>query len=294
MDNETEFIKNELKKKGYPLENYVQSLLIRKKWDVQPNSYFLDKDTNMGRELDMKASNEGFVFDHWGSPCILNLLVQCRRLPGNAWVFFSALQGGSHLNIETSNLAKSLNLSRYLWTFDKSGTHFDDSDMLATNYCEIITDATKSNKKVNNIWECVISLIKATSQELESDDANKKLYLKEIGSYDEFVKDPSEVVNIYYPLIVFEGKMYECVFCDDDITLNEKTYVPLFVDYQSGQYKGEFHIDVVSRERFSKYLTDIMRDPQVFNQKHKDKSKEYDQAILNAVRAHFGGGILIV
>lgn len=137
--------------------------------------------------------------------------------------------------------------------------------MLATNYCEIITDKEKSNKRVDNIWECVMSLIKATSQELEKDDADNKQYLEEIGSYDEFVTNPFEIVDIFYALIVFEGKIYECVFCDDDIKLNERNYVPLFVDYQSGQYKGEFHIDIVTKERFSKYSRDIMADLLVFN-----------------------------
>lgn len=67
MDDEIEFLKDELKKKGYPLENYVQSLLVNKKWRVQPNAYFLDKDTDKGRELDLKARKDGFVSDLWGT-----------------------------------------------------------------------------------------------------------------------------------------------------------------------------------------------------------------------------------
>ena len=44
MTGEIEFLKKKLKEKGYPLENYVQSLLANKKWHVQPNAYFLDKE----------------------------------------------------------------------------------------------------------------------------------------------------------------------------------------------------------------------------------------------------------
>ena len=294
MDNGIEFIKNELKKKGYPLENYVQSLLVNNKWRVQSHAYFLDKDTDKGRELDLKAYNDDFVSDHWRARFVLNLLVQCRKLPGNAWIFFSVPQESEHKTIEISNLAKSLNFPKIFWTFDKSGTHFDDSDNLATNYCEIITDKAKSNKRVDNIWECVMSLIKATSQELEKDDADIKQYLEEIGSYDEFIKDPFEVVKIYYPLIVFEGKIYECVFLDEDIILNERRYMPLFVDYQSGRYKGEFHIDIVTKERFSKYLRDIMKDLVVFNQKRNNISKEYEQVVLEALRVYFKKGVVII
>jgi hypothetical protein len=129
---------------------------------------------------------------------------------------------------------------------------------------------------------------------LEKDDADIKKYLEEIGSYDEFIKDPFEVVKIYYPLIVFEGKIYECVFLDEDIILNERRYMPLFVDYQSGRYKGEFHIDIVTKERFSKYLRDIMKDLVVFNQKRNNISKEYEQVVLEALRKYFKKGVVII
>lgn len=292
MTDEIEFIKKELKEKGYPLENYVQLLLMNQDWHVQPNAYFLDKDTNKGRELDIKATYDDFESNSW-SHLVLNLLIQCRRLPGNAWIFFS-IPGRPDISMPISRLSLaeiSLEpgglhaLAREI--FEQKGTHFNKSEVLATNYCEIITDKEKSNKKDNNIWECVITLIKATSQELDQTYADVKQYLEgDLGSFNEFVKEPFEVIYIFYPLIVFEGKMYEAKFYDDDITLEKRKYVQLFVDYQSGRYKGKFCIDVITKERFSDYLEDIRKDLIVFDKRRVEKSKDYQENAFKAVKRH--------
>jgi hypothetical protein len=290
MTDEIEFIKSALKKKGYPLENYVQALLVGKNWHVQPNAYFLDKDTNKGRELDIKAYYEAFASNSW-SGFILNLLIQCKKLPGNAWVFFSVpRQSALYTRISKYDLTEFLKLGK-LEIYDKKGTHFDKSEVLATNYCEIITDKERSNKRDDNIWECVMTLIKATSQELEKEHADFKQYLEQdLGSSDEFVEDPSELVSIFYPLIVFDGKMYEAIFSNDEITLEKREYVQLFVDYQSGRYKGEFCIDVITKERFSDYLKDVQDDLIVFDKRRVEKSKEYEKNALAAVKQYFTRG----
>jgi len=293
MTSEIDFIKNELEKKGYPLENYVQSLLVSKDWHMQPNAYFLDKDTDKGRELDIKATYLDFKSSSW-SDFVLSLLIQCRRLPGNAWIFFSIPNRSPiYPRISKCCLANLLEFSNLFWNleliFKQKETHFDKSEVLATNYCEIITDKEKSNRRDDNIWECVITLIKATSQDLEQARADFKQYLEEEykGSFDEFVKEPSEIIFIFYPLIVFEGKMYEAKFSEDDITLQKREHVQLFVDYQSGRYKGKFCIDVITRERFPQYLKDILEDLVVFDKRRIEKSKEYENSLLTAVKQYF-------
>lgn len=295
MIDELEFIKKELKKKGYPLENYVQSLLVRNNWHVQPNAYFWDKDTNKGRELDIMATYE-YMKSNSCSDFLLYLLIQCRSLPGNAWIFFSDPgQSAKYEHISKSGLAEILE-HRDLFIFaneifSKKETHFDRSQVLATNYCEIITDKEKSNKRIDNIWECAITLVKATSQEKDKGDIDCKRYIEEdLGSPDEFVKNPCELVFLFYPLIVFEGKMYEAKFFKDDIVLDEKDYVQLFVDYQSGNYKGEFCIDVVTKEKSKEYMEDIRNDLVIFGKRMVKRSKEYQDKAIDAVVKRFKRG----
>ena len=289
MNDEIEFIKHELKKRGYPLESYVQSLLVSKKWHVQPNAYFLDKDTDKGRELDIKAIFDDFKSYSW-SHLIINLFIQCRKLPGNAWVFFSPPKlSAPYKHITKYGLTDFLRLgSSPLGIFDPKGTHFDKSEILATNYCEVITDKKKSNKRTDNIWECVITLIKATSQELQEASTDTRQFIDvDEGSFDEFIKDPFELVSIFYPLIVFDGKMYEAKFSNDEITLEAKEYVQLFVDYISGRYKGRFFIDIVSKEGFSEYLKNIFNDLLVFNKRRLEKSEEYQKSTFKKLEQYY-------
>lgn len=291
MDDVWNFIKKELKKKGYSLENYIQTLLAKKKWGVQPNAYFLDKDTGKGRELDIKAYYDRFKPDSW-SYFILNLLIQCKSLPGNAWIFFSIPQQASiYPTVHQSGLTRFLKLPP-AYDFDifkREGTHFDQSEVLATNYCEIVVDKEKSNKQVNNIWKSVVTLIKATTQEIEEDITDKKKYFDEdCMSFHGFVEGkPFELINIFYPLIVFDGNMYEATFLDDDISLQKREYVELFIDYRSGRYKGKFSIDVINKGRFSGYLKNIMEDLIVFNKRRVNVSIEYEKFILDGVKKYY-------
>jgi len=286
MTNEIDFIKKELKKRGYPLENYVQSLLVGKDWHVQPNAYFLDKDTDKGREIDIKAYYDDFKFNSW-SYFILNLLIQCRRLPGNAWIFFSVPKRSAvYVPICKWGQADFLRFPAP-GIFKLEKTHYDQSEVLATNYCEVIIDKEKSNKRDDNIWECLVTLIKATSQELEDARVDSKEHLQDLGSFDEFVKDPFELISVFYPVIVFEGKMYEASFSEDKIKLHRREYVQVFVDYRSGRYKGKFCIDVVTKERFSQYLRNVMKDLMVFDKRRVEKSKEYEENAYPAVHRYY-------
>jgi hypothetical protein len=287
MRDEVEFIKNELKKKGYSLESYVQSLLIDQKWNVQPHAYFLDRDTGKGRELDLKA------YRHFSTPSpnldfLLHLLIQCKKLPGNAWIFFSDPKSASRMNfIKDHGLGCFFDLPPILSRLDANGTHFERCNAIATNYCEILTDEKKSNKRTDNIWNCVISLIKATAHELGTWEADTPQYLDDVGSFEEFVKKPFEVHSVFYPLIVFEGKIYTCEFHCDEPELHESKYVQLLVDYQSGFYKGCFGIDIIAKEKFHEYLTDITKDIIAFENQRKAIYEEYEKELFAKLKTYY-------
>jgi hypothetical protein len=266
-------------------------MLSNNKWRVQPHAYFHDKDTDKGRELDIKAQKNFLRPDDQSQRHFeLNLLIQCKKILGNAWIFFSTPQAEfQYAPILASNLARTLGLAPALWTFHREGTHFQSCDAVATNYCEIITNKDESNKQTNNIWECVITLIKATCEEIEKDILDNEQYLNETG-YNDFMKSHYEIDNIYYPIIVFEGEMYDCKFLDDDMVLEEIEYAQLFIDYQSGRYKGEFIIDMITKDRLSRYLSDIVEDVKIFDQQRIDIAKEYEIGVREAADRYFRPG----
>lgn len=282
--SEIDFIKDELLKKGFPLENYVQSLLFSKKWYVTPNAYFVDKDTKTGRELDIKASQDYSCSDD-NTDFSLTLLIQCKKIPGNAWVFFSD-SSQPYYQILKYDLNDFLDIGHHS-LLGKIGTHFEKSEVTARNYCEVIIDENKSNRKTNNIWNCAITLIKATSQEFDDANADCKMYLeRDIYDFEEFADSPSNVIDIFYPVIVFEGKIFEAQFSGNEVILNERDQITLFIDYKSGKYAGKFHIDVLKKEKLSDYLSSIECDIASFDQQANKNSKRFHKELLLAVKNH--------
>jgi hypothetical protein len=134
LSGKIDFIKKELKKKGYPLEHFVQGILDSKEWYVQPNAYFLDKDTQKGREIDIMAEYECSEFSTWTS-FFPRLLVECKKMLGNAWVFFST-PDTAHTQTLHSGLAKWLEIWNH-GILDNRGARFNPTNQYVS--CSIVS-----------------------------------------------------------------------------------------------------------------------------------------------------------
>ena len=297
MTDEVEFIRDELKRRGFPLESYVERLLVDSGWRVNSNVYFLDKESNKARELDMEASFDKFAPSTW-TKIILNLLIQCKRLHGNAWVFFSCPSKSVRFDIFhkcdlTNFLRKDDRWSPLTFAvfdceiFGSEKTHVAKREAVATNYCEIIIDEKKSNKRTDNIWESAVTLVKAVSQELEKSLCGAKQYLEEDLEVGQFLKKPFDLAQVFFPIIVFEGKMYAATLLEDDVRLQKVDYVQLRVDYESGHYKRDCVVDVVTRDGFSSFINDLVNDLHVFDKRRVEVGEKYESEVLEAVRKHY-------
>jgi hypothetical protein len=85
--NEKKFIIDQIRKSGFSLERHVVNSLIEDSWDVYPRAHFYDKDFNKDRELDVRAEKTVSIED---LQLLLkfHLLIECKKIPGNAWIFF--------------------------------------------------------------------------------------------------------------------------------------------------------------------------------------------------------------
>jgi len=299
MTDETEFIKDELRRKGFPLESYVEALLTDSGWHVNSNVYFVDKESNKARELDIDASfthGKG-AYGTW-TMFDVNLLIQCKRLPGHAWVFFSSASKSAsfeefHKCDFTDFLRKEdhwgpLRFALFdMKIFGCKGTHAEKRDAVATNYSEIIVDKKKSNNRDDNIWESAVTLVKAVSQKLDKSLSGEGQYLDEDLEFGQFLKEPFEVAQVFLPIIVFEGKMYAATLLNDDVELQKVDYVRLHVDYESGHYKRDCIVDVITRDRFSSFINDVVNDLFIFGKRRVKVAKKYESEVLKAVARHY-------
>ncbi|TRZ52158.1 MAG: hypothetical protein D4S01_03405, partial [Dehalococcoidia bacterium] len=92
---------------------------------------------------------------------------------------------------------------------------------------------------------------------------------------------------IIYPLIVFEGKIFEATFSNNDVSLEQRDYIQLVVDYISGKYKGLFCIDVISKERLLSYLKEIDSDVSLFGKRRIKSNEKNGEKLLKIIETFF-------
>ena len=89
--NQIDYLKQKIKKTGYPLEIQISSLLDKKNWGTVQNtcSYF-DREEGKLRDIDITVGN--FYGPPKIAPLMLftQLIIECKKSDNFAWVFFNA------------------------------------------------------------------------------------------------------------------------------------------------------------------------------------------------------------
>lgn len=274
--SEIDRLKELVRKSGFPLQIEIASRLYSartkrnlKEMEVSTGMYYLDKDENKGRELDITARipiqyNRILEGKSLGLTGIdLSLLIQCKRMPGNAWVFFKTSQEIFSAPLCTSVLDTLDWTPRSHWEFAfLLGLHYEGV-IKTTLYDEYVLDESRSNKKVENLFEAVITLAKAVSYRLDTTTESLRSTLVRFANVPDYAVS---CVNLCYPVVVFDGKMY---LAEETGLYGEMNPVPidhvcLFFDFVSGNYRPiQFYVDIVQREAFDRFFDKVANDVEI-------------------------------
>ena len=269
-------LKEKIKRSGFPLEIEVLSILNSarrnqrlKGMDFSVGSYYLDKDKNIGRELDIsvkipvkyRGEFKGKKSDLIG--IFLHLLIQCKKVPGNAWVFFKTPQ-------ELVPVPQCTSVLDSLEWIPRSNTAFAYLPDLhyrktvnATARDEYVLEKKRSNGLTDNLFDAIITLAKATSYQLETNTQDLMSTLKRFKNVSTYVVS---YISVYYPIIIFDGKMYLAEPTSEygEMEPTPTDHVCLFFDYISGSCDIDLYVDIVQREAFGKYLQNVVSDVETF------------------------------
>lgn len=261
----------DIDKSGLELELRVASVLSSVGWGARFHQYYLDYDAGKARELDiigersfdLDIPNYQFSFD-------LQLLTQCKKVPGNSWTFFVHQNdadvtwvphlltiGGFHNKTEIGPYSNDpLNIAVLK-------TKKVDSD--STLYREAILDKEESNRQTNNLFEASISVAKAWEfhrrETLKAQKQGLEEYAAELlplGTADEVrtnlaSKQVFDYLNVFQPLVIFDGNLY--VASLESRKLRAANLVRLRLDYHSGNYEvNQLGIDVCRASNLREYL----------------------------------------
>jgi len=266
--SEIDRLKELIRQSGFPLQIEIASFLnaarAHMNWadmEVSTGAYYLDKETKKGRELDIKVNipirYAEKVKKHIG--IFLKLLIQCKRIPGNVWVFFKT----SHEIVSVPNCTSLLDSLDWTPRSHVDFAFFPDLHYRhvtkVTLHDEYILDEKKSNKRVDNLFEATITLAKATSYELDNTARGFKSYL---DRFEDILKYPDDSAELFYPIVVFDGKMFLAEKTGEygEMSLDSIDHVCLFFDYVSGNYDIDLSVDVVQKDAFGNFFQSIVND----------------------------------
>lgn len=246
------FLKESVKKSGFSLENDVTKIL-KKNYKVRREIPFYDKDQEVGRAFDVEASKffpdeSHFKKDELHSIAQYKLLIECKNIPGNIWVFSSDEPPGISLPEHSSiNQGKKpdpvFNVTPYS---EIPGIPY------ASGYDEYVFDKKKSNKQPKNLFSAIMTVTKAIHHE-KTMLATTFENMKHIT-----LKKQKYILHIVFlqSVIVFTGKIYLTKYhSKDEPQFFPQKFVQIRREYESKDYHeimGEIHI--VSFEHFEEYL----------------------------------------
>jgi hypothetical protein len=238
-----------MKKVGFPLEIRILHILQSDGWNTTCRYSFPDKETAKTRELDCLAA-KGVLFDQqidalgdvrsFTENAIngIRLLIECKRST-KPWVFYATHQDGTAVfqtKILGENPAKFSGSEQdklFNQELIKNLHQYSLRTEVATNYFEPFT-----NGEGIQILDASMKVVKGLNydkQKIASLASNWKLSI--FGIY-------------YYPVIVFEGDLFQCTIEKEGETFSRAKYLQLICDYVGESYR----IDVVSSDFFNEFL----------------------------------------
>ena len=166
-----------------------------------------------------------------------NLIIECKNISGNVWVFDSDTPSTFSPPIHSSvNKDKKPDPVFNVIPFDPIS-----KIPSVSGYSEYVLDKKKSNEKTTNLFSAIMSTTKATNHMKTSMD---KLY----ESYHLFKSKHTLILHFafFQPVIVFTGKIYVSKFNDKNkAEFFREKFVQMEIGYESKEYhitSGSIHI----------------------------------------------------
>lgn len=249
-----EKVKQEVKKTGHPLSLEVSEILNENGWFVKNGPRYYSEDIKSLREIDIVASRASFFV----GKAVDKLIIECKKSEGGNWVFFR--QNRKNRDLYTLNIVGPDGVALigrvYSWIGEKElfQKHYYFGKPLSTYYFIPFVNPDKE-KKSKVLDKAINQVIMATV-----------FYLGQR-------EGAAGKVVLFYPIIVFDGKLFEVIFNNGEMEIEETHHVSLLVELEIEKPtahdavpgpKGprvltskKFIIDIVRRDYFKDFLVNF-------------------------------------
>jgi hypothetical protein len=239
-------LKADVEKSGLPLEIDVNDILRKKGWNVRNEAYYLDQAENKARYVDMIATRLEPVKGPKVDRLNVTLVTECKRSRDKPWVFYMVPKEDIHkptfgqIALMKTNSQPALSPPDYK-LFWHSHYFLDNVNKVAIRgYVAFADGKNGMNTAINQSLKALI---------YARNDVAKLL--------PKLPRTLWGIVMIYYPLVVFDGKMCECEKNGNSIKLSDANYVQFQVNYGISEEISQeiFLVDVVRSDYLTEYLT---------------------------------------
>jgi len=235
-----EKLRLQLEKGGFPFELEVSREFVKNNWDVLNNTYYIDKDENKGREIDLLANytKQHQTNGHY-TECTFTFVVEIKKELEKPWVVFTT----DTMHFE--KLIHDIHRDKVHNNFDRhllSKSFQKHNQKLNERLGRSFTEGFSTSKR-DKIFTSLCNVTKAFIHKLESIE-----------------KDSSQDSILYYfePLVILNGQLFEAFLDENDkLKVDKKEYLQVRFNYMSNFYKERttgYLINVVTKEYLSKYI----------------------------------------
>lgn len=240
-------IKEWLGKQGYPLEMMVAREFQKNGFSVKLSTYYKDPDESRYREIDIVASR---AQDINGTIIDISFVIECKFSPSKPWLIFknkhdTDFDKENEIGFRASNQSGSVALlALSINEKTKDNYLFKLEDSIGYG----VTRALENEKDMP--YKAMHSACKASNAlALEIDESWNK---NQINSAD-----------IFFPMIVVDGKLFNCILNEDNETELSETEKETVIFRNPTGGKSHSFVDILTKEAVidhAKYLSQAVDD----------------------------------
>jgi hypothetical protein len=229
----------DVKKTGYPIELQVGDIFSRNGWNVQYNRYYLDREEQKGKEIDI--SSYVARSEKSAQPNIamvsLHIICEVKKSSEEPWVVFSTKRQFTE-GLGWGRLHYSQGVDHNILPYDmiERSSTLGESSRFGRSYHE----GFKQSSDHSQIFKALISTIKACEDCLAKN--------QEALSRSTLLDKQDKLICFIEPMVVVDGLLYECYLSEHhELELDEIGYIPVSCGYISSEYVRRDHlVDVVT------------------------------------------------
>ncbi|MGF6354092.1 hypothetical protein ABIE27_002002 [Paenibacillus sp. 4624] len=249
-------IVKDIKKTGFPFELKAAEIIKACNWNVSHNNFYIDKDENKGREIDLIARYD--VITPWSEDnkdymeFSLIMPVELKQGTKHPWVFFTTEQSSFEKLLEYPiiKLESGFN-SQHHRRFDLIQEVTEYQGRLARSFYEAF------NGGRDDIFKALTGVVKA----LEHLYDDSFMHYRKKGDEAEELFFFSHYLELFEPVIIFRGELFEAQVDkenDSEVLIKETKYVQVSFNYISPNYqrKNNYVVHVVKEEYIEQFFNE--------------------------------------